>query len=303
MRARFFLATLVLAATSCGGEAADEPVGNPTADELHNRIENVAFVPTEKEAEKAVPRRLGVLQEAALPAEYRDGRSCRLTEGANLLLIAAAPGAVANIDGRVIRMTIAGPVGPSGGFFEAPGRASASASSRLKAQRSALRRPAPASRSAATIPSRSRASRRAGSASADEPYFVDLGFFFGSAATPFSLIAIPAGTGQLPVHEDEEADDEAGTTAAAGFFGPVAIPDSLIAIGLAPCAPCPPQVSTIAFGFAAQAAAAAARQAAAPSPSQSCGTGGSPLAVWPFLSTGMPSSSIAMAGSLSATSV
>jgi hypothetical protein len=121
MRARFFLATLVLAATSCGGEEADEPVGNPSADELHNRIENVAFVPSEKEAEEAVPRRLGLLQEAALPAEYRTGRSCRLTEGANLLLIAAAPSAVANIDGRVIRMTIAGPVGPSGGFFEAPG--------------------------------------------------------------------------------------------------------------------------------------------------------------------------------------
>jgi hypothetical protein len=121
MRARFFLPVLALTAASCGSEGADEPAGNPSADELHNRIENVAFVPSDKEAEKAVPRRLGVLQEEALPPEYRAGRSCRLTEGANLVLIAAAPGAVAKIDGRAMRMKIAGPVGPSGGFFEAPG--------------------------------------------------------------------------------------------------------------------------------------------------------------------------------------
>jgi hypothetical protein len=121
MRASISLPILALIAASCGGEEAEEPAGNPSAGELHNRIENVAFVQPKEEAEKAAPRRLGVLQEAALPPEYRAGRACRLTQGADLLLIAAAPGAVAKVDGRTMRLAIAGPVGPSGGFFEAPG--------------------------------------------------------------------------------------------------------------------------------------------------------------------------------------
>jgi hypothetical protein len=121
MRTRYLLPVLALALASCGGEEADEPVGNPSADELHNRIENVAIVKPKEEAEKAAPRRLGVLQEAALPAEYRAGRSCRLTQGGNLLLVAAAPGGIAMFDGRMRALRIAGPVGPSGGFFEAPG--------------------------------------------------------------------------------------------------------------------------------------------------------------------------------------
>jgi hypothetical protein len=121
MRGRNFLAVMALILASCGEEGSDEPVGNPSADELHSRIENVAFVQPKEEAQKDAPRRLGVLQEAALPAEYRAGRSCRLTQGANLLLIAAAPGALANVDGRVTPMHIAGTVGPSGGFFEGRG--------------------------------------------------------------------------------------------------------------------------------------------------------------------------------------
>ena len=121
MRGPLLLPVLALIAASCGGEEADEPAGNPSAQELHNRIENVAFVKPKEEQEKAAPKRLGVLQEAALPADFRAGRSCRLTQGGNLLLVAAAPGGIANIDGRVIALRIAGPVGPSGGFFEAPG--------------------------------------------------------------------------------------------------------------------------------------------------------------------------------------
>jgi hypothetical protein len=121
MRTLHLLPVLALATASCGGEETDEPAGNPSSAELAERIENVAFVPSQEEAEKAAPRRLGVLREATLPAEYRTGRSCRLTQGANLLLIAAAPGGIAMVDGRVRPLRIAGPVGPSGGFFEAPG--------------------------------------------------------------------------------------------------------------------------------------------------------------------------------------
>jgi hypothetical protein len=122
MRNPFLTPVLALFAASCGGgEGPDEPAGDPSPAELADRIENVAFAPTPEEEKKAVPRRLGVLQESALPAEYRTGRSCRLTQGANLLLVAAAPGAVANIDGRMVRLGTAGPVGPSGGFYEAKG--------------------------------------------------------------------------------------------------------------------------------------------------------------------------------------
>jgi hypothetical protein len=121
MRTPPLLPALALILASCGGGEADEPAGNPSPAELHNRIENVALVKPEKAAEKAAPRRLGVLQEASLPAEYRAGRSCRLTQGANLLLVAAAPGGIAIVDRRMRPLRIAGPVGPSGGFFEAPG--------------------------------------------------------------------------------------------------------------------------------------------------------------------------------------
>jgi hypothetical protein len=114
-----FLALLLAA---CGGsEGPDEPIGDPSQAELANRIENVAFAPTDEEEEKAAPRRLGVLEESALPPEFRAGRICRLTEGTNLLLVAAEPGALATVDGRTAALRIAGPVGPSGGFFEAPG--------------------------------------------------------------------------------------------------------------------------------------------------------------------------------------
>jgi hypothetical protein len=121
MRTLYLLPVLALATASCGAEETDEPAGNPSSAELAQRIENVAFVQTKEEAEKAVPRRLGVLREATLPAEYRTGRACRLTQGPNLLLVAAAPGGIAMVDGQVRPLRIAGPVGPSGGFFEAPG--------------------------------------------------------------------------------------------------------------------------------------------------------------------------------------
>jgi hypothetical protein len=121
MRSPAFALAIALLAASCGsGEDPNGSAGDVSEAELAARIENVAFAPTPEEAEKAAPRRLGLLEEATLPDEFRTGRSCRLTEGANLILVAAAFGAVANIDGRSARLAHAGPVGPSGGFFEAP---------------------------------------------------------------------------------------------------------------------------------------------------------------------------------------
>jgi hypothetical protein len=228
MRSPAFALAIALLAASCGsGEDPNGSAGDVSEAELAARIENVAFAPTPEEEEKAAPRRLGLLEEATLPDEFRTGRSCRLTEGANLILVAAAFGAVANIDGRSARLAHAGPVG--GGGAGRNGNAGRRDGRRRRFEAY------PALRGELDLP-------RLGQA-----YLFDLVAFFGSVAVPFSLIAIPAGAGQFPVQEDEDEDDddeddddEAGTTAVAGFLGPDGTPCSLIAIGLPPWAPWPP---------------------------------------------------------------
>ncbi|HEY0150319.1 MAG TPA: hypothetical protein VGB70_15125 [Allosphingosinicella sp.] len=112
--------SLALLAASCGSnEPSNTPIGDPTAAELANRIEAIAQVPEEER--EAAPRRLELLREDQVPADLRTGRLCRLTEGSNLLLVAGDAGAAANIDGKPVRLRIAGPVGPIGGYFEGPG--------------------------------------------------------------------------------------------------------------------------------------------------------------------------------------
>ena len=121
MRIPFVLPVLALLAASCGQEEeTGELLGDPSPAELANRIEAIGQVAPEKEKE-AEPPRLVPLEEAQLPAEYRTGRACRLTQGGNLFLIAVAQGAVAKVDGRVTQLRTAGPVGPTGGFWEAAG--------------------------------------------------------------------------------------------------------------------------------------------------------------------------------------
>jgi hypothetical protein len=118
---RPLLALLAVLTASCGGEdEAERATENLTSDELANRLDSISQVPRDPE-EKAAPRRLCLLPPAEVPPEYLAGRACRLSEGAGLLLIAAEQGAVAKVDGRALRLTTAGPVGPSGGFWEAPG--------------------------------------------------------------------------------------------------------------------------------------------------------------------------------------
>ena len=120
MRPPFAASLLGLLAAACGSEEpSGEPLGDPTAAELANRIEAVSQIAPEQE--KAAPRRRGLLREDQVPAELRTGRACRLAQGNALLLVAGAPGAVAMVDGRPVRLRIAGPVGPIGGYFEAPG--------------------------------------------------------------------------------------------------------------------------------------------------------------------------------------
>jgi len=114
------LPLLALLAASCGGkDEPDEAAGDPSPAELAARLDAVSQLPNEDERE-ARPR-LTPIDDGEVPDEYRAGPACRLSGGAGLLLVAAQPGAVAKIDGRAIRLVTAGPVGPSGGFWKAPG--------------------------------------------------------------------------------------------------------------------------------------------------------------------------------------
>ena len=108
---------LALATAGCSGEE-ERQTSNLPADMLYNSIEAAREA---RPAKEDAPKRLGVLAAADLPADLRQGSACRLMQGERLLLHAASSGAVARIDGRSQRLRIAGPVGPSGGFFAGKG--------------------------------------------------------------------------------------------------------------------------------------------------------------------------------------
>lgn len=117
---RTLLLAVALSLAACGGPDPEDavPEGDPTPEQLTARIERLSEVRKEK---VEPPQRMTVLTDAEIPAELRSGPSCRLAQGNGLLLLAGAAGAVAKIDGRPVRLRVNGPVGPSGGFFEAEG--------------------------------------------------------------------------------------------------------------------------------------------------------------------------------------
>ena len=109
---------LFLLAASCGAGADErEPKANSPA-ELENRIENLS---NPSSAEAPPPPRLTFLKEADLGPELRSGRACRFHRDGKLMLVVTAAGAVARVDGRRVPLAVSGPVGPTGGFFTAPG--------------------------------------------------------------------------------------------------------------------------------------------------------------------------------------
>ena len=115
-RALLLAVPLLLAA--CGaGEEDDRPRAN-SAEELENRLEKLADRTVD---DIEPPVRLGNLKESDLGPDLRSEPACRLHRHRRLLLVVTKAGAVARIDGRRVPLRVSGPVGPTGGFFTAPG--------------------------------------------------------------------------------------------------------------------------------------------------------------------------------------
>ncbi|MGZ8284130.1 MAG: hypothetical protein ACXW27_03160 [Allosphingosinicella sp.] len=116
--ARAFLIVVPLLLAACGGPEEDDRPRANSVEELENRLEKLADRTTE-EIEPAP--RLANLKDADLGPELRSNPACRLHRDGRLLLVVNAAGAVARIDGRRVPLAVSGPVGPTGGFFTAPG--------------------------------------------------------------------------------------------------------------------------------------------------------------------------------------
>ena len=115
---RPFLLLVPLLLAACGGPEEDDRPRANSVEELENRLEKLADR-TSEEIEPAP--RLGILKEADLGPQFRSNPACRLHHDGRLLLVVNAAGAVARIDGRRVPLAVSGPVGPTGGFFTAPG--------------------------------------------------------------------------------------------------------------------------------------------------------------------------------------
>jgi hypothetical protein len=110
------LAASLLAA--CGGREDDATAQANSVEELSNRLDKLSDRTTE---DIEPPDRLGDLLEADVGPELRAEPSCRLHRDGRLALVVNRAGAVARIDGRRVPLAVSGPVGPTGGFFTAPG--------------------------------------------------------------------------------------------------------------------------------------------------------------------------------------
>jgi hypothetical protein len=109
------IALTLLLLAACGSEPAPEPELN--GQELAQSLANV----TGPQAEPAPKSRAVLLREADIGPEFRRRPACAAEQQGRPMLIVTSAGAIARIDGRPMRLAVAGPVGPTGGFFSAPG--------------------------------------------------------------------------------------------------------------------------------------------------------------------------------------
>jgi hypothetical protein len=110
------LAAALLAA--CGSQEDDAVARANSVEELSNRLDKLADRTSE---DIEPPDRLGDLVPLDVGARPASGPACRLLRGGRLVLLVDSAGAVARIDGRRVALAVSGPVGPTGGFFTAPG--------------------------------------------------------------------------------------------------------------------------------------------------------------------------------------
>ena len=111
------IAVLLLLAACGGREDGAEPRAN-SQEELENRLDKLADRTSE---DIEPPDRLGDLVQTDLGPELRVEPACRLSRNGRLILIVNRAGAVTRVDGRRVPLAVSGPVGPTGGFFRAPG--------------------------------------------------------------------------------------------------------------------------------------------------------------------------------------
>lgn len=116
--ARALALPLLLLLAACGDSEDDSVARANSVEELSNRLDKLSDR-TEEDIEP--PQRLADLLPADLAPARREGPHCRLSRNGRLVLVVDGAGAVARVDGRRVELAVAGPVGPTGGFFTAPG--------------------------------------------------------------------------------------------------------------------------------------------------------------------------------------
>ena len=110
-------ALLLLGACSDGPVEDVEPRAN-SVEELSNRLDKLSDRTSE---DIEPPPRLGVLRAEEIAAPLGAGPACSLHKDGRSYLVVSDAGALARIDGRRVALAVSGPVGPTGGFFTAPG--------------------------------------------------------------------------------------------------------------------------------------------------------------------------------------
>jgi len=109
---------LALPLAGCGSGEEEVVARANSVEELTNRLDKLADR-TREDIEP--PQRLAFLRQSDVGPRLRAYPACRLRKNDRLYLVVNAAGAVARIDGRPVALAVSGPVGPTGGFFTAPG--------------------------------------------------------------------------------------------------------------------------------------------------------------------------------------